>query len=47
MAGVRWQMHMTGPLYFGVRVAGASVDERLSIQRSWLQSASSARKRFR
>lgn len=26
MAGIRWQMHMTGPLYFGVRLAGASVD---------------------
>ena len=25
MAGVRWQMHLTGPIYFGVRVAGASV----------------------
>jgi opacity protein-like surface antigen len=29
MAGVRWQMHMTGPLYFGVRLAGASVDRTI------------------
>ena len=29
MAGVRWQMHMTGPIYFGVRVAGASVERRI------------------
>jgi len=26
LAGVRWQMYLTGPLYFGVRLAGASVD---------------------
>jgi opacity protein-like surface antigen len=26
VAGVRWQMHMTGPLYFGVRLAGGSID---------------------
>lgn len=29
MAGVRWQMHMTGPLYFGVRAAGASVERTI------------------
>src|SRR5688572_27097131 len=29
MAGVRWQMHMTGPMYFGVRLAGASVDRTI------------------
>ena len=29
MAGVRWQMHMTGPIYFGVRLAGASVDRTI------------------
>jgi hypothetical protein len=29
MAGVRWQMHMTGPIYFGLRLAGASVDRRV------------------
>ena len=29
MAGVRWQMHLTGPLYFGVRLAGASVERRI------------------
>jgi hypothetical protein len=26
MLGVRWQMHLTGPVYFNVRVAGASVN---------------------
>lgn len=26
MGGVRWQMHMTGPLYFGVRLAGGSIE---------------------
>lgn len=26
MAGVRWQMHLTGPLYFATRLAGASVE---------------------
>jgi hypothetical protein len=26
MAGVRWQMYLTGPLYFAVRLAGASVE---------------------
>ena len=26
IAGVRWQMHMTGPLYFGVRLAGGSIE---------------------
>jgi hypothetical protein len=29
LAGVRWQMHLTGPLYFGVRLAGASVDRTI------------------
>ena len=29
MAGVRWQMHLTGPLYFGMRLAGASVDRTI------------------
>lgn len=29
MAGVRWQMHLTGPLYFGVRVAGGSVNRTI------------------
>ena len=29
MAGIRWQMHMTGPLYFGVRLAGASVERTI------------------
>ena len=29
MAGIRWQMHMTGPIYFGIRLAGASVDRRI------------------
>lgn len=29
MAGIRWQMHLTGPLYFGVRLAGASVDRTI------------------
>jgi hypothetical protein len=29
MAGVRWQMHMTGPIYFGVRLAGAPVDRTI------------------
>lgn len=29
MAGIRWQMHMTGPIYFGVRLAGASVDRTI------------------
>lgn len=29
IAGVRWMMHMTGPLYFGVRLAGASVERRI------------------
>lgn len=29
MGGVRWQMHLTGPLYFGVRLAGASVDRTI------------------
>jgi len=29
MAGIRWQMHMTGPIYFGIRLAGASVDRRM------------------
>lgn len=29
MGGVRWQMHLTGPLYFGVRVAGASVERTI------------------
>lgn len=29
MAGVRWQMHLTGPMYFGVRLAGASVDRTI------------------
>ena len=29
IGGVRWQMHMTGPLYFGVRLAGASVDRTI------------------
>jgi hypothetical protein len=29
MAGIRWQMYLTGPLYFGVRLAGASVERRV------------------
>lgn len=29
MAGIRWQMHLTGPLYFGLRLAGASVERRV------------------
>lgn len=29
MAGVRWQMYLTGPMYFGVRLAGASVDRTI------------------
>jgi len=29
MAGIRWQMHLTGPLYFGVRLAGASADRTI------------------
>lgn len=29
MAGIRWQMHMTGPIYFGLRLAGASVERRI------------------
>ena len=29
MAGIKWQMHMTGPIYFGVRLAGASVERRM------------------
>jgi hypothetical protein len=29
MAGVRWQMHMTGPIYFNLRLAGASVDRTI------------------
>jgi hypothetical protein len=29
MAGIRWQMHMTGPIYFGLRLAGASVERRV------------------
>lgn len=29
MAGLRWQMHLTGPLYFGVRAAGASVERTI------------------
>jgi hypothetical protein len=29
MAGIRWQMHMTGPIYFGLRFAGASVERRM------------------
>lgn len=29
MAGVRWQMHLTGPFYFGLRLAGASVDRTI------------------
>ena len=29
MGGVRWQMHLTGPIYFGVRLAGASVDRTI------------------
>ena len=29
MGGVRWQMHLTGPAYFGIRLAGASVDRRI------------------
>ena len=29
MAGVRWQMHMTGPIYFGIRVAGGSIDRTI------------------
>lgn len=26
MAGVKWQMYMTGPMYFGIRVAGGSIE---------------------
>lgn len=29
IAGIRWQMHLTGPLYFGVRLAGASVERKV------------------
>jgi hypothetical protein len=29
MAGIRWQMYLTGPFYFGVRFAGASVERRI------------------
>ena len=29
MAGIRWMMHLTGPIYFGVRVAGASVERTI------------------
>lgn len=29
MAGVRWQMHLTGPAYFNLRLAGASVDRTI------------------
>lgn len=29
MVGVRWQMHLTGPMYFGVRLAGASVERTI------------------
>src|SRR5262245_61714092 len=29
MAGFRWQMHLTGPLYFGVRVAGGSIERTI------------------
>jgi hypothetical protein len=29
IAGIRWQMHMTGPIYFGVRLAGASVERTI------------------
>jgi opacity protein-like surface antigen len=26
MAGAKWQMHMTGPIYFGARLAGGSIE---------------------
>ncbi len=29
MAGIRWQMHLTGPMYFGFRLAGASLDRTI------------------
>ena len=29
MAGVRWQMHLAGPAYFAVRLAGGSVDRTI------------------
>lgn len=29
MVGVRWQMHLTGPAYFNVRLAGASVERTI------------------
>jgi opacity protein-like surface antigen len=29
MAGVKWQMHMTGPIYFGLRLAGGSIDRTI------------------
>jgi hypothetical protein len=29
MAGVRWQMHLAGPAYFNLRLAGASVDRTI------------------
>ena len=29
MAGARWQMHLTGPMYFGVRLAGGSIDRTI------------------
>jgi hypothetical protein len=29
VAGVRWQMHLTGPAYFNVRVAGGSINRTI------------------
>jgi hypothetical protein len=29
MGGIRWQMHLSGPIYFGVRFAGASVNRTI------------------
>ncbi|HEX6317004.1 MAG TPA: hypothetical protein VFZ73_19160 [Gemmatimonadaceae bacterium] len=29
MAGLRWQMYMTGPIYFGLRLAGGSIERRV------------------
>jgi hypothetical protein len=29
MAGLRWQMYLTGPLYFGLRLAGGSIERRV------------------
>ena len=29
MAGARWQMHLSGPIYFGVRLAGGSIERTI------------------